>query len=342
MKTVLRIALTLLSTAVLVAIAAAGTAYHLNTPSEHISPDGNLFVVPKGAALSQIAASAERHGLIRSRYLLRFVSLARGTEGDVKVGTYKVSPGTSTVAFHDLITSGEQYLLKVTIPEGWTISRIAGLLESKGITQAEAFQRATESQELLDRFAIVGDTAEGFLYPDTYFLPPQMPPEDVAHQLVSTFFQRLDEVASGHEDLAPEQLYRKVIVASIVEREYRIAEEAPLIASVFYNRLRVNMGLESCATVGYILTEIQGRSHPGYLTYEDLRIDSPYNTYKWAGLPPSPISNPGAVALDAAFHAPETDYWYFVLQDPQTGEHFFSKDLQEHNRARYMYLKNVQ
>ena len=99
--------------------------------------------------------------------------------------------------------------------------------------------------------------------------------------------------------------------------------EAPLIASVFYNRLKRNIGLESCATLEYIITEIQQKAHPEYITLEDEKINSPYNTYKWAGLPPGPISNPGRIALEAAFHPAQTGYLYFVLRDQQAGRHFF-------------------
>jgi UPF0755 protein len=128
-------------------------------------------------------------------------------------------------------------------------------------------------------------------------------------------------------------------MASIVEREYRVAEEAPLIASVFYNRLDRNIGLESCATLEYIITEIQQKAHPEYITLDDERIDSPFNTYKWAGLPPGPISNPGKTALEAAFHPASTGYLYFVLRDAASGRHFFSRDLNEHNQAKYLYVK---
>ena len=130
-----------------------------------------------------------------------------------------------------------------------------------------------------------------------------------------------------------------MILASIVEREYRVEEEAPLIASVFTNRLRLGIGLESCATLAYIITEIQHKPHPEYITLEDKGIDSPYNTYKWAGLPPGPIANPGRVALDAAFHPARTDYLYFVLRDPEEGKHYFSRDLDAHNKAKNLYLK---
>jgi UPF0755 protein len=128
-------------------------------------------------------------------------------------------------------------------------------------------------------------------------------------------------------------------MASIIEREYRVREEAPLIASVFYNRLQFGAGLSSCATIGYIITEVRGEPHPDFLTYKDLEIESPYNTYKYAGLPPGAICNPGKTALDAAFNPENTDYWYFVLKNPETGEHYFSEDLNEHNKARRLYLK---
>jgi UPF0755 protein len=108
---------------------------------------------------------------------------------------------------------------------------------------------------------------------------------------------------------------------------------------VFYNRLKRNIGLESCATLEYIITEIQKKAHPEYITLEDEKVNSPYNTYKWAGLPPGPISNPGRIALEAAFHPALTGYLYFVLRDQQAGRHFFSRDLSEHNQAKYLYLK---
>jgi UPF0755 protein len=141
--------------------------------------------------------------------------------------------------------------------------------------------------------------------------------------------------------LPPRELHEKVILASIVEREYRLPEEAPLIASVFVNRLRYNIGLESCATLEYIITDLEDKPHPRYLSEEDKRIKSPYNTYMWAGLPPGPISNPGRVALAAALHPARTNFYYFVLKDAETGQHYFSDSLKQHNWAKYYYLKQV-
>ena len=130
--------------------------------------------------------------------------------------------------------------------------------------------------------------------------------------------------------MSPEEFRDTIILASIVEHEYRIDEEAPLIASVFRNRIRKGIGLYSCATIEYIITEIEGKPHPDIITYKDLKINSPYNTYKWAALPPGPISNPGMVALKAASDTPATNYYYFRLIDPDTGRHAFTENFNEH------------
>jgi len=161
----------------------------------------------------------------------------------------------------------------------------------------------------------------------------------MAELMVKTFFDVTASIEPDWKQSPRGSMEDTVIMASIVEREYQVDEEAPVIASVFYNRLQRSIGLESCATLEYIITEIQQKAHPEYITIDDEKIDSPYNTYKWAGLPPGPISNPGRTALAAALHPARTDYLYFVLRDPQAGRHFFSRDLTEHNKAKYLYLK---
>jgi UPF0755 protein len=132
------------------------------------------------------------------------------------------------------------------------------------------------------------------------------------------------------KNLSSDQLYDAVTLASIVEREYRMESEAPLIASVFINRVKQRWGLYSCATIEFIITEIQGKPHPDIITTEDTRIDSPYNTYLWAGLPPGPISSPGLIALNAAISPADTNYYYFRVADAAAGRHHFSSNFTEH------------
>ena len=157
--------------------------------------------------------------------------------------------------------------------------------------------------------------------------------------MIDTFFEKLEGIDPGYTELTAEQLYEKIILASIIEREYRVAEEAPMIASVFYNRLESEMALGSCATIEFIITEELEKPHPNYLTYQDLEIESEYNTYIHQGLPPAPISNPGIAALEAVFNPADTDFLYFLLQDTESGKHYFSRTYSEHNKAKLLYLK---
>jgi UPF0755 protein len=311
----------------------------LNTSPAPRGTGDRLFTIEKGQSLSHISRELQAQGFIRYAPLLGIVARLRGTQGDFKTGFYKIPERATTLAIHRLLVAGAQMTDKVTIPEGWTSGKIARHLEAEGVCSAADFLSAIRSPTLLAEFGTPGKSLEGFLFPDTYFVPRPFPAQTLVEIMVKRFFDNLGEIDPGWKDLGQEKLRRTVIVASIVEREYRVEEEAPIIASVFYNRLRANIGLESCATLEYIITEIQQKAHPEYITREDEKLDSPYNTYKWAGLPPGPISNPGKTALEAAFHPLPSDYLYFVLRDPQTGRHYFSRNLNEHNQAKYLYLK---
>jgi UPF0755 protein len=297
-----------------------------------------LFRVSEGASVLEIADSLESASLIRSALYARlYVRLARDT---LKAGYYRVSPAMSTWAIVRLIAEGKQDSVRVTIPEGLTISKVAEHLERAGVLSARDFVAAAEKPDVLASRGIAAKTAEGFLFPDTYFFPVGVDAKAAVAMMVDNFFAKIKDVpnvpSSGSE------LYAKVILASIVEREYRAADEAPIIASVFENRIKIGMGLQSCATIEYIITEIQKKPHPSRLMDVDLEIESDYNTYKWAGLPPGPISNPGLVALNAAINPENTKYLYFRLTDPEAGRHSFTHSLDEHVRAgRQLVLKKA-
>ena len=213
-------------------------------------------------------------------------------------------------------------------------------MEQKNVVQAEEFKKAAQAVSLLTEYQIPAASFEGYLFPDTYYFDTGMTAEAVVRMMVDTFFTRIETIPALH-DMSPEDLFYVVRLASIVEREYRVAEEAPLIASVFTNRLKENIGLYSCATIEYIITEIQGLPHPDVILEQDLKINSPYNTYMWAGLPPGPISNPGLIALQAAADPPETDYYFFRLIDPEKGTHYFSAKFEEHINAGRLYTKQA-
>ncbi len=330
-----------ISLLVLGTAAAASIIVIFNKPAKSIPGEGMFFNVEEGESLSKIARRLEREGIIRSATYLIALSKLMRTEGSFQAGPYKIFPGSTTTDIHNMLASGRRARKKITIPEGWTVSKIAQLIDSEGIADFEEFIRISRSPELLKELKITAESVEGYLFPDTYFFPEVYSPEAIIKAMVSNLFKTIEEMVPDYNTWNRDDLHNEIILASIVEREYRKAAEAPLIASVFKNRMEYDIGLESCATLEYIITEIQGKPHPKYITLEDKSIDSPFNTYKWYGLPPGPISNPGRIALDATFHSADTDFYYFVLKDSSTGEHFFSGNLREHNEAKNIYLKDV-
>jgi UPF0755 protein len=311
----------------------------LNSSPPRSGVKNALISIERGENLAEISVELQRAGFIRFAPLLEVLARVMGTQGDFKAGYYRVPPGSTTLAIYDLLVYGSKRLTKVTIPEGWTAGKIARHLEALGVSPASDFLAAVRSPALLAKFRIMSKSLEGHLFPDTYFVPLPFSGAAMAELMAQTFFENLDKIEPDWKEMDSSTIHQTIIMASIVEREYRAVDEAPLIASVFYNRLKRNIGLESCATLEYIITEIQQKAHPEYITLEDEKIESRYNTYKWAGLPPGPISNPGRVALEAAFHPAHTDYLFFVLKDQQAGRHFFSRDLSAHNQAKYLYLK---
>jgi UPF0755 protein len=283
--------------------------------------------VPQGMTVRAVAKELKENAIIRSDFAFYLYARCKGAV--IKAGSYAVSAAMGVKEIILLLESGRSSQFSVSVPEGFTINKIAALFEAQGVCKAEDFSKSARDRELLDEYDIPGDSFQGYLFPDTYFFLPDTEASGVIRTMVDTFYRRIGTIP-GAEKMSAKQLHDKVILASIVEREYRVASEAPLISSVFVNRINQRWGLYSCATVEFIITEIQGKPHPDVITVEDTKIDTPYNTYLWRGLPPGPISNPGLVALDAAFNPAKTNYYYFRVADAARGEHHFSTDFSEH------------
>lgn len=301
--------------------------------SDKSSEDFSQFTVkiPRGVGLRVVGENLYQNKMIKSS--LVFYVYSRFTKPLVKAGVYQIDNSLSVKEILAVLESGKQSQIVVSIPEGLTMRRIGELLESKDVVLKDDFLQACKNPELLKKYNLENiKNFEGFLFPDTYYFTPSMNAEEVVCFMVDNFFRRISKM-EGFEGLSTERMYHLLRLASIVEREYRVKEEAPLIASVFANRLRRTIGLYSCATVEYIITEIQGKPHPDVITYKDLKIDSPYNTYLYAGLPPTPISNPGEVALSAASTHPRTSYYFFRLVDHVKGTHYFSTYFDEHTEV---------
>ncbi|MCR5290859.1 MAG: endolytic transglycosylase MltG [Treponema sp.] len=305
------------------------------TDTEHVYTYD--FSVPSGMSIREVGHVLKEQHMIYSEHL--FYAIARYTHAVLKSGNYTIRSDMSMREIFALLGTGAPEQIHLVIPEGLTLHKIANRLETVEVCSTDAFLSSAHSLALMKKYDITADSFEGYLFPDTYYVVRNMDADDVVDRMVSNFFTHVQQIPSLQK-LSSEELKQKVILASIIEREYQRPEEAPLIASVFTNRLKQDIGLYSCATIEYILTEIQGKEHPDVITYEDLKIDNPYNTYKWRGLPPGPISNPGMVALKAAADPAQTNYYYFRLTGD--GTHSFSKDFQTHiTEGNKLYTKTA-
>lgn len=299
----------------------------LNSSPKSSSETVAAFTVNAGEGVSQIAHRLKEEKLIRSKNFFKFLCRVGKLQFSIQKGTYLIEGRLTSKQILSLMTSGKQMSAKCVIPEGFTVRQIAEkLFANNVIDDVDRFINAVNAFSLQNYgLNIVG--AQGFLFPDSYIFQYQMNPNEIISTMTGNFFRKAEE----ENFLIDKQFYDRVILASVVEKEYRKEEEAPIIASVFLNRLQKRMRLESCATVLYVITEIQGKPHPSQLFYSDLEADSPYNTYRHAGLPPTPISNPGIVALHAAFNPAQTDYLFFVAKNDGSGRHIFTKDFYTHN-----------
>lgn len=299
--------------------------------------------IQSGESVAAVASELKENGMIRSAkalyYAARFNIFDREKPFNLRSGTYSVRNTMSLKDIYGLVQTGTPEYTVVSIPEGLTLTKTASVIEESGLCTKDEFLEKSHSAQLLSKYNIPSSSLEGYLFPDTYYFNKDTDVEGIICQMVDNFFEKTSTI-QGFQNKTPEQIFRIITLASIVEREYRVASEAPSIAGVFTNRLENDIGLESCATVEYVITEVLHKPHPTRIFYADLEIDNPYNTYKYAGLPPGPISNPGTVSLSAAATPEKNDYFYFVLNDPAAGSHTFSRTLSEHNRAaQILYTK---
>jgi len=299
--------------------------------------NGYLIDIRKGESSQSVGMRLERTGLIRSRYFWN--AICRLGKNQIKTGTYRIKIPASQIAIYKTLVSGKEVLHKVTIPEGVTLKKMAKIIDETGVCSAQDFLSAARDTAIVDKYHIPNPSMEGYLFPDTYFFPAEYPAEKIVTTMADNLYSNLKDIDPDILSMTSKELNEKIVIASIVEREYRVEKEAPVMAGVFYNRLKIKMALQSCATVEYIITEIQNRPHPSVLLFSDIEIDHPYNTYVKPGLPPGPISAPGLTALKAAFSPANTNYLYFRLEDVASGRHYFSRTYDEHIKAGQLITK---
>lgn len=323
---------------VLFGLAAAGAAlgaWLLASRLEPLAPGSSEaipFTVERGRGLRQVANGLERAGLIRSADAAVVIGRLRGWDASVKAGEYDLSPGRSAEEILEKIIQGRVRTYKAVLPEGIRATEIAERLEQAGLARRDAFLRVVGDEAFAKSLGVPAGSLEGYLYPETYEIPGDLPAEDVARILVEQFNAAWADIEPEAKKLSLSK-HEIVTLASIVEKETAAPEERPLIAAVFLNRLRKGMRLETDPTVIYGIPDFDGN-----LRRRDLQDKSnPYNTYQIFGLPPGPIASPGADALRAVVKPAETDYLYFVSRND--GTHKFSKTYREHVNAVNRYQR---
>jgi len=321
---------TVLTILLLAALAVGGwLAWALYVP---VTPSGQKFVLLRaGYSTRRIAKELQDAGVIRNAGA--FLIWRRLHHGhSLKAGEYLFEKAANAVEINDRLVRGDIYIRTVVIPEGFTIFEVAQAVENAGLGSKEEFLKvAITDTDLIRDLSPDAATLEGFLFPNTYEFTRTQSMEDIARAMVHQFRQVAKEIG------LTSNIPAVVTLASIVEKETAVPEERSIVASVYDNRARRNMLLQADPSVVY--GELLQGAYTGTLHHEDMKFDSPYNTYRHAGLPPGPIANPGRSALEAAMHPANTDYLYFVADG--SGRHKFSRSLEEHNRNVAAYRKAV-
>lgn len=267
-----------------------------------------LFLVEKGQSLFQIAENLEKEGLVKNKFFFDLYVFIKGTQRKLQAGEYFLSPSESIARIAGKIISGDIAKVVVTIPEGFTVKQIEEKLNLK----------------------LPGENLEGFLFPDTYYLPVDVTPEKVVEIMTTNFDKKMAPFKEEIEGQG-KTIFEIVIMASLLEKEVKTFEDKELVSGILWKRLKNNIPLQVDATISYITGKQTTR-----ISREETQIDSPYNTYKYLGLPIGPICNPGIDSIKAAIYPKNSQYWYYL--STSEGKTIFSETLEEHNLAKAKYL----
>jgi len=282
--------------------------------------------VPEGASFASVVRDLVDRGLVRRAWTLEF--FAKATRGDRQIqrGTYEFARGVPALDILRAMVRGDILAVFVTVPEGFTTWQIAGAVQAAGIDSV-AMLSACRDADLRGALGVPVESLEGYLFPDTYRVPFGSDARDVVAQMLTRFHAAWTPEMERSANEIGMARHAVVTMASIIESEARVPDERPVVSAVYHNRLQRGMKLDADPTVAYAMGGFRGR-----LYFRDLKIDSPYNTYRHAGLPPGPICSPGESSLRAALHPePEVGALYFVARGD--GRHVFSTTLREHDAA---------
>jgi len=329
---------TLIILFLIAALALAGwVAWQLHAP---VTPPANTYLLLRpGYSTRRIASELKKAGVIRNERVFWLWHLLK-PKPTLKAGEYLFDREATLPQVYDRIARGDIYFHVVTIPEGYTMFDIAKVMEDAGLGSAADFLQIAETQtQLVSDLAPDAKSLEGYLFPNTYQFTRTQSLEEMATVMVHQFrvvAQQIGLTSSPNSE-SNLDVPSVVTMASIVEKETAAPEERPLVASVYYNRLAQRMALDADPSVIY--AQLLAGTYQGSLHHADLSVNSPYNTYRFLGLPPGPIGNPGRSALEAALHPDSTEFLYFVSNG--NGHHRFARSLEEHNRNVVTYRRSL-
>lgn len=322
--------LLLLLLVIIVGAGAAAALWYVRAqqPYRGYSGVAQFVEIPTGASTKAIGDDLVSAGVVRDQITYRIALWMSGQARRLKAGEYRFDQPMTAVDVLSKIARGEVYVVSVTFPEGLTIADMSKIFESHGFGPASSFVDAANDPTPVRALDPAAHDLEGYLFPETYALPRRTDAAKLVRLMVERFEHEFSPEMRKSADVRGLSVRQVVTLASIVEKETARPEERPIIAAVYENRLRIGMGLQCDPTVIYAL-ERAGK-YTGNLRRDDLAFDSPYNTYRYRGLPPGPIAAPGKASLDAAIHPADANYLYFVSRND--GSHQFAPTLDEHNR----------
>ncbi len=308
----------------------SGIFFYLNSPPELMQDE--IMYIKKGATIKSVARELKGRNLITNEKF--FILLAVSGKTTIINGKYKIFKGMTSTEILGRFSRGEILRRKITIPEGFNIYEIATRLESNEISKYRDFIYYAFDSKFLKSLKISNSSIEGYIFPDTYIFAEESDPRDVIIIMYNRLKGILKSIDRSNLKKLNLNIHQLINLSSLIEKEAKIPSERRYISAVFHNRLRKGIKLGCDPTVRYAVKKFDGR-----IRYRDLRYNSPYNTYVYTGLPPTPICSPGKKSIIAALNPVKTRYLYFVARND--GSHYFSKSLKEHNRAVEFYQKGI-
>jgi UPF0755 protein len=301
-------------------------AWWVLTPADGIRSGPRIVEIPMHRGVREIAQTLRDGGVIRSPLGFVLLTVARGTMRSLKAGEYQVPQGANTLHVLGMIEGGQVVHHAIVLREGSTLSELADQLDGEGLAKAEDVMRVARDGQFLRALDVPAGSIEGYVFPDTYQLVKGMTVEEILGRMVARMRERVDGELLASARARDMNLHQLLTLASIIEKEAVDQSEMPLISAVFWNRLKLEMPLQADPTVQYAVGKERRR-----LTRDDLTVESPFNTYRRAGLPPGPIASPSFAAIRAAVNPARVGYLYFVATDER--HHRFSTTLTDHNAA---------